>query len=117
MDINHYKDKIQKFADERNWEQYHTPKNLTMALSGEVGELIEIFQWLSEEESKSLSDKDLQLAKEEIADIFIYLLRLSSKLNLDLEEAVIEKLKINATKYPVELSKNNAVKYSKRNDE
>ena len=117
MDLNHYKDTIQKFADERNWEQFHTPKNLAMALSGEVGELTEIFQWLSEEESKTLSDKDIQLAKEEIADIFIYLLRLSTKLNIDLEEAVIEKLKINAIKYPVELSKNNAVKYSKRNDE
>ena len=86
MDINNYKNKIQEFADERNWEQFHTPKNLAMALSGEVGELTEIFQWLSEEESKNLSDKDLQLAKEEVADIFIYLLRLSSKLNIDLEK-------------------------------
>ena len=114
MDINHYKDKIQKFADERNWEQYHTPKNLAMALSGEVGELIEVFQWLSEEESKNLSDKDLQLAKEEIADIFIYLLRLTTKLNLNLEEAVNEKLEINATKYPTDLAKDNAIKYNKR---
>ena len=114
MDLNHYKNKIQEFADERNWEQYHTPKNLTMALSGEVGELTEIFQWLSEEESKNLSDKDLQLAKEEVADIFIYLLRLSTKLNIDLEEAVNEKLEINAKKYPVDLAKDNAVKYNKR---
>ena len=114
MDINNYKNKIQEFADERNWEQYHNPKNITMALSGEVGELTEIFQWLSEEESKNLSDKDLQLAKEEIADIFIYLLRLSTKLNINLEDAVIEKLDINARKYPVALAKNNAVKYNKR---
>ena len=114
MDLNHYKNKIQEFADDRNWEQFHTPKNLAMALSGEVGELTEIFQWLSQEESQNLSDKDLQLAKEEVADIFIYLLRLSTKLNIDLEEAVNEKLEINAKKYPVDLAMDNAVKYNKR---
>ena len=114
MDLDHYINKIQEFANERNWEKYHTPKNLTMALSGEVGELTEIFQWLSDDESKNLSDQDLQLAKEEIADIFIYLLRLSTKLNINLEDAVIEKLDINAQKYPVALAKNNAVKYNKR---
>ena len=114
MDINNYKNKIKEFADERNWEQYHTPKNLTMALSGEVGELTEIFQWLSNEESKNLPEKDLQLAKEEIADIFIYLLRLSTKLNIDLEEAVNEKLEINAKKYPVDLARDNAIKYNQR---
>ena len=85
-----------------------------MALSGEVGELLEIFQWLNSEESKNLSDKDHQSAKEELADIMIYLIRLSDKLNIDLEEAVQEKLKLNAEKYPVELAKDNAVKYNKR---
>ena len=114
MDLNHYKTIIQKFVDERNWDQFHTPKNLAMALSGEVGELTEIFQWLSQQESQNLSDKDIQSAKEEIADIFIYLLRLSDKLDVDIEDAVNEKLEINAGKYPVELAKDNAVKYSKR---
>ena len=114
MDLNKYQNIIQQFADERNWEQYHNPKNLVMALSGEVGELTEIFQWQNEDESKNLSDKDLQSAKEEIADIFIYLLRISDKLGIDMEEAVNEKLEINANKYPVELAKDNAVKYSKR---
>ena len=114
MDLNHYKNKIQEFADDRNWEQFHTPKNLAMALSGEVGELTEIFQWLSQEESQNLSDKDLQLAKEEVADIFIYLLRLSTKLDIDLEDAVNKKLEINAKKYPVDLARDNAVKYNKR---
>ena len=114
MDLNKYQNIIQQFADERNWEQYHNPKNLVMALSGEVGELTEIFQWQNEEESKNLSDKDLQSAKEEIADIFIYLLRISDKLGVDIENAVNEKLEINASKYPVELAKDNAVKYSKR---
>jgi len=114
MDLEKYKQKIKQFADDRNWEQYHNPKNLSMALSGEVGELLEIFQWLNSEESKNLSDKDHQSAKEELADIMIYLIRLSDKLNIDLEEAVQEKLKLNAEKYPVELSKDNAVKYNKR---
>ena len=85
-----------------------------MALSGEVGELTEIFQWLSEEESKNLSDKDHQLAKEEIADIFIYLIRIVDQLGIDLEDAVKEKIKINAQKYPVDLARDNAVKYNKR---
>ena len=98
MDLSKYQNIIQQFADERNWEQYHNPKNLVMALSGEVGELTEIFQWQNEEESKNLSDKDLQSAKEEIADIFIYLLRISDKLGIDVEDAVNEKLEINASR-------------------
>ena len=114
MDLEKYKQKIREFADERNWDKYHNPKNLSMALSGEVGELLEIFQWLNSEESKNLTDKDHQSAKEELADIMIYLIRLSDKLGIDLEEAVQEKLKLNAEKYPVELSKDNAIKYNKR---
>ena len=114
MDLNHYKTIIQKFVDERNWDQFHTPKNLAMALSGEVGELTEIFQWLNEEESKNLSDKNLQAAKEELADIFIYLLRISDKLGIELEDAVNEKIKLNAQKYPVELAKDNAIKYNQK---
>jgi NTP pyrophosphatase (non-canonical NTP hydrolase) len=114
MDLENYKKIIQKFADERNWEKYHTPKNLAMALSGEVGELVEVFQWLSEDESKTLSDKDLQSAKEEIADVFIYLLRLCDKLGVDLQEAVNEKINLNAEKYPINLARDNAIKYNKR---
>jgi len=114
MDLEKYKQKIRQFADERNWDKFHNPKNLSMALSAEVGELLEIFQWLNTNESKSLNNKDHQSAKEEIADIMIYLIRLSDKLGIDLEEAVEEKIKLNAKKYPVELSKSNAVKYNKR---
>jgi len=114
MDLNHYKNKIQEFANDRNWEQYHTPKNLAMALSGETGELLEIFQWLNAEESKNLSEEDLKSAKEEMADIMIYLIRMADKLNIDIEEAVQEKLKLNEKKYPVDLSKDNAIKYNKR---
>ena len=114
MDIKKLNETVDEFVEERNWEQYHTPKNLVMALSGEVGELIEIFQWLSPEESNNLSEKDLQSSKEEMADILIYLIRLSNILGIDLEDAVTEKLQINAKKYPVDLSVNNSIKYNKR---
>ena len=114
MDLKAYRDKIRKFADDRNWEKYHNPKNLSMALSGEVAELLEIFQWLEGEESRQLPAEDLQSAKEEIGDIMIYLIRIADKLNVDLEQAVNEKLEINAGKYPVDLSKGNATKYNKR---
>ena len=114
MDLEKVKRKLKEFSDERDWDQFHNPKNLAMALSVEVSELVEIFQWLTSEESKNLSSKDLESAKEEIADIMIYLLRLSEKLNINIDEAVKEKIEINKTKYPVELSKNNAIKYNKR---
>ena len=118
MDIDKIKDKLKKFSEERDWEQFHSPKNLTMALSGEVGELSEIFQWLSDEESKraNISEIDLKRAREEIADILLYIIRLSDKLDIDLEEAIIDKLKINSAKYPVELSKGNATKYNRRDE-
>ena len=114
MDLEKYKQKIRKFADERNWEKYHNPKNLSMALSGEAGELIEIFQWINSDDSHNLSDEDLQAAKEELADIMIYLIRIADKLDIDLESAVKEKLKLNSKKYPIELAKNNSIKYNKR---
>ncbi len=114
MNLDKIKNKIRKFTDERNWGKYHSPKNLSMALSAEVGELLEIFQWLNDKESKNLSEKDLQETKEELADIMIYLIRIADRLNIDLEDAIEEKLKINAKKYPIELSKDNAVKYNKR---
>lgn len=114
MNIDKIKNKIKKFADERNWDKFHTPKNLAMALSVEVSELIEIFQWLNQEQSQNINNKDKQAAKEEIADIAIYLIRIADKLNIDLEKAIIQKLKMNAEKYPVNLSKDNATKYNKR---
>tara|TARA_B100001250_G_scaffold152855_1_gene131247 strand:+ start:420 stop:764 length:345 start_codon:yes stop_codon:yes gene_type:complete len=114
MDLDKYKGKIREFADERDWDQFHDPKNLSMALSAEIGELLDIFQWLTSDQSKNLSDKDLKLVKEELGDIMIYLIRLSDKLGIDLEQAVIDKIKINEEKYPTELSKGNSTKYNKR---
>ncbi len=114
MDLEKIKKIITEFASERNWDKYHTPKNLSMALSVEASELVEIFQWLTQEESKNIDSKDIQSVKDEVADILIYLVRIADKLDIDLEEAILEKIKKNADKYPVELSKDNAVKYNKR---
>ena len=115
MDIDKIKKKLRSFSKDRDWDKYHNPKNLVMALSGEIGELVEIFQWLDEEQSiKIKSTSEIQSIKEELADIFIYLIRLADKLDIDIEESVEQKLKINAEKYPVALSKGNAVKYNKR---
>ena len=116
MNIEDIKRRIEKFASERDWNQFHSPKNLIMALSSEVGELSDIFQWLNEEQSKKehISDNDLELAKEEIADILIYLIRISDKLNINLEKEVLKKIESNEKKYPIDKSKGNAVKYNRR---
>ena len=114
MDLEKIKEIIRKFANDRDWNKFHTPKNLSMALSVEASELVEIFQWLSQEESKNINSKDIQNVKDEVADILIYLIRITDKLDIDLEEAVLEKIKKNSDKYPVEVSKGNAVKYNKR---
>lgn len=112
MEINKIKDILNKFSKERDWDQFHSPKNLTMALSVEVSELLEIFQWLTEEQSYNLNDSKKQHAKEEVADIAIYLLRICMKLNINLEEAIIEKMKKNEEQYPVEKAKGSAKKYT-----
>ena len=85
-----------------------------MALSAEIGELLDIFQWLTSKQSKNLSKNDFKLVKEELGDIMIYLIRLSDKLGIDLEQAVVDKMQINEDKYPVKLSKGNSIKYNKR---
>lgn len=100
MNQNEFADltkRIRDFADARNWEKFHTPKNLSMAIAGEAGELVAEFQWLTAEESalSSLTSEQLQAIKLEIADVQIYLLRLSDVLNVDIPAAVIEKMAIN----------------------
>ena len=114
MNLKKYKEKIREFSNERDWDQFHDPKNLSMALSAEIGELLDIFQWLTSEQSNNLSDRDLGLAKEELGDIMIYLIRLCDKLDIDLEQAVVDKMKTNVDKYPIDLSKGNSIKYNKR---
>jgi dCTP diphosphatase len=93
---------LAEFAEARNWGRFHSPKNLAMALAGEVGELIELFQWLTEDESRQLllDPKKAQSVRDEIADVAIYLVRLASVLGVDLNEAVMQKVRKNEVKYP-----------------
>src|SRR4030067_2459624 len=116
MNLLDIQQKLRKFAEDRNWDQFHSPKNLSMALAAEAAELLEIFQWLTEEQSKDIisSAKEIAQVKEEIADVFIYLVRLADKLNIDIEKEVLAKIALNEKKYPIDLSKNNAVKYNRR---
>ena len=103
---------LRSFAHERDWEQYHSPKNLVMALSGEVGELVEHFQWLTAEESEALSEEKLQAVAEEIADVQLYLIRLADRLNVDILTASRRKIQLNALKYPVNKCKGLKQKYT-----
>ena len=116
--LNDLINKLRVFSNERDWDQFHSPKNLIMALTSEVGELSDIFQWLSEEQSKieNIDSKSLEKTKEEIADVFLYILRIADKLNIDLDKEAVKKIRINAEKYPIELSKGNSVKYNRRNE-
>ena len=115
MNYKKVKSEIRKFVDERDWEQFHTPKNLSMALSVEASELLEIFQWQKADEYKNANKKQKEMIKDEIADIFYYLVRISDKLNIDIEKALIKKMKKNRKKYPKRMVKGKAVKvFSKR---
>ncbi len=104
--------KLKHFAEERDWRQFHSPKNLTMALCGEAGELSEQFQWLSEEDSKNLNEKRLAAVKDEIADIQLYLILLADSLGVDIAEESARKIEANALKYPVAKAKGRSNKYN-----
>lgn len=106
------RDKVRAFSEARDWDQFHSPKNLTMALSGEVGELQEIFQWLTEAQSTNLTPEQHQAAAHEIADVQIYLLRLADKLGIDIPQAVEEKMAINEVRYPADRSRGSIWKYT-----
>lgn len=103
---------LDRFADERDWQQFHTPKNLAMALSAEVGELLEIFQWLTPAQSQALDEKKLGEVSDELGDILIYLVRLSSVIGIDVLEAARAKLEKNKQKYPATLVKGDPRKYT-----
>ena len=113
-EIKELTDKLRDFANERDWNQFHSAKNLTMALAGEVGELSEIFQW--KPENDELSAKELSNCEEELADILLYLIRLADRLDINLAKAANDKIAINAAKYPVKLSKGNSKKYTELNE-
>ena len=112
MDLNALKKQLRDFAEERDWQGFHAPKNLVMAMNVEVAELMEHFQWLTEERSENLDEKTLDEVKYEVADVFIYLVRLADKLDVDLDAVVSEKIKRNAAKYPADKCQGSAAKYT-----
>jgi dCTP diphosphatase len=103
-----------RFAEARDWPQFHTPKNLAMALSVEAAELLECFQWLTPEQSARIAGRERHAAEEEIADVLLYLLRLSDVLGIDPLQAAQRKIAVNARKYPVASARGSARKYSRR---
>ncbi len=106
------KEEINHFVTERDWGKYHSPKNLAMGLSVEAAELLEIFLWLTEEESKNLNDNQLAHLKEEIGDIMIYIINLAAKFGIDPIQCARDKLKLNGKKYPASTVKGSAKKYT-----
>jgi len=116
MDIKAIQEQLTRFSEERDWDQFQSPKNLSMALVGEAAELLELFQWLTEQQSIEIvnDEKQMSLVREEIGDVFLFLVRLADKLEVNIEKAALEKMEINAMKYPVELSKGNIEKYNRR---
>ena len=107
---------INNFVSERDWDKYHTPKNVAIALSVEVSELLEIFQWMTDQEISKIdkTSHKFNKIKDEFADSMVYLLRFADLLDIDIEQAVLDKLSKNIAKYPAEISKGNFVKYNER---
>ena len=103
---------LRSFAAERDWEQFHSPKNLAAALTVEAAELLEHFQWLTDEQSRSLSSGKRVAVSHELADVLLYLLQIADKLQIDLVAAAREKLELNASKYPVAQARGTSRKYT-----
>ena len=113
MNVDGATQALRRFAQERDWQQFHSPKNLVMALSGEVGELTEIFQWMTEADSHSAAScaTTADAVRDELADVALYLIRLADVLGVDLNAAIASKLAANAAKYPVETARGVSTKY------
>ena len=103
---------LREFAAARDWDEFHSPKNLAMALSVEAGELLEIFQWLTEAQSRSLTPETQAAASDEVADVLLYLIRLSDTLDIDPIAAAERKLLANAERYPADKARGNSKKYT-----
>lgn len=114
-DLERLRAEIAQFAEDRDWGKFHSPKNLSMALSVEVSELLELFQWLTEDESRTPSAELKQALSQELADSAIYLIRLADQLDINLVNAIDEKLSINKEKYPAEKVRGSAAKYTAYN--
>ncbi|MES2151486.1 MAG: nucleotide pyrophosphohydrolase [Pseudomonadota bacterium] len=111
-DLATIRDLVRVFVEERDWDQFHTPKNLSAALSVEAAELLEHFQWLRTGEHAELGEARLEQVRHEMADVLVYLVRLADKLDVDLLAAVLEKMALNRAKYPLELVRGDARKYN-----
>lgn len=111
-DIEAIRQRVATFAKERNWEQFHSPKNLAMALSVEAAELLEHFQWLTEAESRDLDETARAAVSDEIADVQVYLVRIADQLGIDILTAVANKMEKNAEKYPADKVYGSAKKYT-----
>jgi NTP pyrophosphatase (non-canonical NTP hydrolase) len=111
-ELRDLRDRLRSFARARDWEQFHTPRNLATALAVEAAELLERFQWLTEDQSRALPPAELQKVREEMADVLNYLVRLADKLDVNLIDAAREKIKLNEQKYPVDKARGSAKKYS-----
>jgi len=107
---------LRAFSAARDWDQFHSPKNLAMALIVEAAELVEHFQWLTEEQSAALPPERLAAVAQEIADIQIFLIRLADRLDIDLDKAVAEKMALNERRYPPDKARGNALKYTDFDD-
>jgi NTP pyrophosphatase (non-canonical NTP hydrolase) len=105
-------DQVLKFRDERDWKQFHTPKNLAESIVIESSELLEIFQWIESSKSKEKAEENLDKVKDEVADVLVYLTYFCDDLGIDPDEAVAEKMSKNAGKYPAEKAKGNSKKYT-----
>jgi dCTP diphosphatase len=112
LSIEQLQQRIRDFAAARDWDQFHSPKNLSMALIAEAAELVEHFQWLTEDQSRTLPEKKHAEVSLELADIFVYLLRLADKLDVDLLDVAARKIELNAEKYPADNVRGSAKKYT-----
>lgn len=110
--IDLLRDALRRFAADRDWDQFHSPKNLAIALNVEAAELLEHFQWMPEGESTALTPVQHAKVTEEVADVLLYLVRLADKLDIDLLAAAIEKIELNGAKYPIERSRGSSKKYT-----
>ena len=114
MDLQNIEQVIKDFSQQRDWDKFHNPKNLAMALSVETSELVEIFQWLDLEQAQNLQGEKKEHLKEEIADIAVYLLRICMAYDINLEDAILSKMKKNEKKYPLHDEEGNRIDYGKK---
>jgi dCTP diphosphatase len=112
VELENLRERLRSFAAARDWDQFHSPKNLAMALAVEAGELLETFQWLTDEQSRDLAPEALAAAGDEVADVLLYLIRLSDQLGIDPIAAANRKLVANADKYPEAKARGNSKKYT-----